>query len=52
MIVEIPQLITCFFSTKSEILRDHAAPPARAPRAGLRKAHTVTTHHLSHQHRL
>jgi hypothetical protein len=34
MIVEIPQLICCFISTKGEILSDHAAPArGRAPRA-------------------
>jgi hypothetical protein len=50
MIVEIPQLISCFISTKSEILLDHAAPWARAPRVGPRTAHTVTTHHLNQRH--
>jgi hypothetical protein len=50
MITERKQLITCFISTKSEILRDHHAPRARAPRAGLRKAITVTTHHFSQRH--
>jgi hypothetical protein len=45
MITETSQPITCFISTKSEILHDHAAPRARAPRAGLRTALTVTTHH-------
>jgi hypothetical protein len=29
MIAEIPQPITCFISTKSEILSDYAAPRAR-----------------------
>jgi len=33
MIVEIPQLICCGISTKSEILHDHAALGARALRA-------------------
>jgi hypothetical protein len=45
MIVEIPQLICCFISTKSEISLDHAAPapvPRPSPHTGLR----VTAHHL------
>jgi hypothetical protein len=45
MIVEIPQLITGFISTKSEILYDHAAPRGRGPRPGPRTALTVTTDH-------
>ena len=32
MIMSIPQLISCGISMKSEILLDHAAPGARAPR--------------------
>ena len=48
MITEIPQRITCRFSTKSEIPSDHAAPGAREPRASPRMPLTVTTHHLSH----
>jgi hypothetical protein len=45
MITETSQPITCFISTKSEILSDHAAPWARAPLASPRTALTVTTHH-------
>jgi len=45
MIVEIPQLIWCRTSTKSEILLDHAAPGERAPRAGPHTALTGTAHH-------
>jgi hypothetical protein len=30
---------------KSEILLDHAAPSARAPRTSLRRALTLTVHH-------
>jgi hypothetical protein len=45
MITETSQLITCFISTKSEILRDHAAPRARAPRGSPRTVLTNTTHH-------
>jgi hypothetical protein len=51
MITEIPQPITCFISTKSEILSDYAAPCARVPRASLRTGLTVTTHHLGWQGR-
>jgi hypothetical protein len=47
MITETLQPITCFISTKSEILRDLAAPGARVPDAGPRTDLTVTTHHLS-----
>jgi hypothetical protein len=43
MIVVIPQLICCGISTKSEILRDHDAPLARAPRVSPRMG---ITHHL------
>jgi hypothetical protein len=52
MITEILQPITCFISTKSENLSDHAAPWARAARSRARAARpgphtvlTVTTHH-------
>jgi hypothetical protein len=38
MITEIPQPITCFISTKSENISDHAAPCARAPGASRRTA--------------
>jgi hypothetical protein len=48
--VEIPQLICCFISTKSEFLSDHAAPGAPPPRAGPRTTLTVTTHHFSQRH--
>jgi hypothetical protein len=44
MIVVIPQLICCFISTKSEILSDHAAPRAWAPRAARSTAPTGTAH--------
>jgi hypothetical protein len=53
MITETLQPITCFISTKSEIMRDYAAPGARPPGAGPRTDLTdaadltVTTHHLS-----
>jgi hypothetical protein len=53
MITETLQPITCFISTKSEILRDYAAPGARAAGTGPRTDLTdltdltVTTHHLS-----
>jgi hypothetical protein len=53
MIVETKQPITCGFSTKSEILSDHAAPGAEAPRASpptALTALTVTTHHFSPRH--
>jgi hypothetical protein len=43
MIVEIPQLISCGISMKSEITVDHAAP-ARAPRRSPRTALAGTTH--------
>jgi hypothetical protein len=46
MIMEIPQLICCFISMKTEIPVDQAAPGARAPHAGPRTALMVTTHHL------
>ena len=46
MIMEIPQLICCRCSTKSEISRDHVVSWARAPRVGPRTALTVTAHHL------
>jgi hypothetical protein len=39
MIVEIPQLINCFISTKRGISDDHAATPARAPHVSLRTGH-------------
>jgi hypothetical protein len=45
MITETKQLITCFISTKNEILRDHGASRAWGPRASLCTAPTVTTHH-------
>ena len=35
---------------KSEILRDHATPRARAPRTSARTALTVTRHHLGPRH--
>jgi hypothetical protein len=44
MIVEIPQPITGFISTKSEITSDYAAPLLKAPRTSPR---TGITHHLS-----
>jgi hypothetical protein len=44
MITEIPQLIRCRYSTKTEIPRDHAAPRARARRGSPRTALTLTTH--------
>jgi hypothetical protein len=50
MIVEIPQLICCFISTKREIPHDHAAPGAPTPRARPRTTLTVTTHHFSQRH--
>jgi hypothetical protein len=50
MIAETPQLICCFISTKTEILRDHAAPCARPPRGSPPTALTLTTHHLSQRH--
>jgi hypothetical protein len=43
MIVVIPQLICCGITTKSEILRDHDAPLARAPRVSPRMG---VTHHF------
>jgi hypothetical protein len=43
MITEISQPITCFISTKSEILRDPAASRARAPRVSPRTATTALT---------
>jgi hypothetical protein len=46
MITEIPQPITCFLSTKSEILSDRVGP-AQVPRPTPRTATMVTTHHLS-----
>jgi hypothetical protein len=42
MITEIKQPITCFISTKSEILRDHAAPRASA---ASQPAHGPHGHH-------
>jgi hypothetical protein len=45
MIVEIPQPITCFISTKTEINRDHAVPCARALLSGRARPLTVTTRH-------
>jgi hypothetical protein len=45
MIMEIPQPICCGISMKSEILRDHDPPRAGAPRASVRKALTIPTHH-------
>jgi hypothetical protein len=45
MITEILQPITCFISTKSENLSDHAAFRARAARPGPHTVLTVTTHH-------
>jgi len=56
MIVEIPQLIWCGITMKSEITLDHAAPGARAPRlaraprAGLHTPLTVTTRHSCQRH--
>ena len=50
MIMVISQLISCRYSTKTEIPRDHAAPRARAPRASLRTTLSVTTHHLRRRH--
>jgi hypothetical protein len=47
MIMEVPQLISCRTSMKSEILLDRVAPGGRAAGAGRRKALTVTTHHPS-----
>ena len=41
------QLISCENDLKTEILLDHAAPRARAPRARPRTALTVTTRHLN-----
>jgi hypothetical protein len=43
MIVVIPQLICCGITMKSEILRDHDAPLARAPRVSPRMG---ITHHF------
>jgi hypothetical protein len=51
MITETLQPITCFISTKSEILRDHAAPRALAPRPSAPTALTVTTHHAERGYR-
>ena len=51
MITETLQPITCFITTKSEILHDDAACRAPAPRTSLRTALTVTTQHLSQRHR-
>jgi hypothetical protein len=51
MIMENPQPISCFISTKNEITFDHAAPLAQVPRANPRTALTVTTHHVSQRHR-
>jgi hypothetical protein len=45
MIKEILQPITCFISTKSEILSDHVAPWARAARPGPHTVLTITAHH-------
>jgi hypothetical protein len=45
MITETLQPITCFISTKSEILSDHPEPRAQAPRPSPRTALTVTAHH-------
>jgi len=44
MIVVIPQLITGFISTKTEIPSDYAAPHVRAPRV---RPRTGITHHLT-----
>ena len=41
------QLISCENDMETEILLDHAAPRARAPRARPRAALTVTTRHLN-----
>ena len=41
--MEIPQLICCGVSMKSEITRDYAAACARGPRASLNTALTVTS---------
>jgi hypothetical protein len=44
MITEFWQLMSYRCPTKSEILRDHAAPRALAPLARPRTALTATTH--------
>jgi hypothetical protein len=41
MIMEIPQPITCFISTKSEILSDYAAPRAAGAAPSPRTALTA-----------
>src|ERR1700730_11029494 len=47
MITEIPQLITCKVSMKTEIPCDRAAPRVRAPRA---RPHTTLAHHSGQRH--
>jgi hypothetical protein len=45
MFAEFCQLMSWQNSAKNEILRDHAAPRARAPRPSPRTALTVSAHH-------
>jgi hypothetical protein len=50
MITETSQPISCFISTKSEILSDNVAPRTRAPRTRPHTALTFTTRHASQRH--
>jgi hypothetical protein len=50
MIMWIPQLISCGIHMEIEILHDHAAPRARAPRPSRRMAPAITTYHVGQQH--